>query len=506
MRRQALSVIAVVILMIRPAIGAEKAADLEKPSIPFDQAHTFFATQQMLDDKHTNFNRRLIQMFGRQDFYTPAQIAAVLDPKISDPRDPGPAPATQKAPVPRDTFSGHDVHARYRTLEEVDPSTKGTEQRLIKRAGPDPQDFYRADQLRDAEKRKDDKPPTPEQIARAEAINRARIEGEKNAVHEQEGLHAPLIRHDWRDVLYDEDPSQDGNRQKALGDLTGAQFSFARDDVASTDTWTAHGAVILPYTRAFNSGSEFTLRSFAIAPSATFDRVTTNGKPNLEQNTVLYRLGLYMDFLGLANPTTYTTPPQTTEEALRRANEYGPPYGLQFRAAGVDVTDFDHRAELVGYEVDIEPRWLGKPFPLGYRKILLTKYPIKSDGSDISSLECQLRFWLHMEGGDVQDAGPAWTTAQGSFFRLGPTAQFSLKAPALPGDRTFSLTILYTYLPAISGSTSHDWFFRSTLAYDLFRDAELNHKIAITADYQRGGLTFTKQEVDQFTLGLSVLF
>lgn len=506
MGRQALTVIIGMMLWTRPAIGADKAAELEKPSIPFDQAHTFFATQQMLDEKHTNFNRRLIQMFGKRNFYTPAEIAAVLDPKISDPRDPGPPRATQKAPVPRDTFSRPDVHTRYRTLEEVDPSTKGTEQRLIKRGGSEPQDFYRADQLRDAEKRKDDKPPTPEQIARAEAVNRARIEGEKKAAEKQQGLHMPLIRHDWRDVLYDEDPSQDGNRQKALGDLTGAQFSFAHDDIADTDTWTAHGAVIVPYTRTFNSGSEFTLRSFAIAPSATFDRVSTNGNSSLEQNTILYRLGLYMDFLGLANARTYDTPPQTTEEALRRASEYGPPYGLQFRTAGVDVTDFEHRAELVGYEIDIEPRWLGGPLPVGYKKILLTKYPIKSDGSDISSLECQLRVWLHMEGGDVQDTGPAWTTTQGSFYRLGPTVQFSLKAPALPGDRALSLTALYAYLPAISGSTSHDWFFHSTVAYDLFRDIELNHKVSINADYQRGGLTFTKQEVDQFTLGLGVLF
>ncbi len=504
--KRTLGVIIVAGLVTAACVPAANVTDMEKPSIPYEQACVFFKTQQMLDEKHTNFNRRLIRMFGKQNFYTPAQVAAVLDPKISDPRDLGPQPEEQKGPAPRDTFSRTRLDARYATQEKVDPSTKGTEQRLIKRGGSQPQDYYRADQVRDAEKRKDDKPPTPEEIARADAINRARIEGEKNAVHEREGLHPPLIRHDWRDVLYDEDPSQDGNRQKALGDLTGAQFSFAHDDVANTDTWTVHGAVIVPYTRAFNRGSEFTLRSFAIAPSATFDRVSTNGDPKLEQNTILYRLGLYMDFLGLANATTYNTPPNTTEEALRRAKEYGPPYGLQFRAAGVDVTDFDHCAELVGYEIDIEPRWLGGPLPVGYKKILLTKYPIKPDGSDISSLECQLRIWLHMEGGDVQDTESSWTTTQGSFFRLGPTVQFSLKAPALPGDRALSLTTLYTYVPAISGSTSHDWFFRSTLSYDLFRDPELNHKVAITADYQRGGLTFTKQEVDQFTLGLSALF
>jgi hypothetical protein len=34
----------------------------------------------------------------------------------------------------------------------------------------------------------------------------------------------------------------------------------------------------------------------------------------------------------------------------------------------------------------------------------------------------------------------------------------------------------------------------------------LRQKILLTADYTRGGLDFTKQEVDTFTLGLSVLF
>ena len=141
-----------------------------------------------------------------------------------------------------------------------------------------------------------------------------------------------------------------------------------------------------------------------------------------------------------------------------------------------------------------------------YRKIIIRKNPLKADGSDISLLEYQLRVWLHMEGGDVQDAGAAWTNTHGTFFRLGPTAELKIQMPALPGGRALSLTTLYSYLAAVSGPHDHPWYFKSTLAYDLFRNTELNHKVALTASYERGGLNFTKQVVDTFTIGLGVLY
>src|SRR5947208_2967972 len=100
-----LSVTIVAGLVAAACAHAAKVADMETPSIPYEQACVFFKTQQMLDEKHINLNRRLIRMFGKLDLYTPAQIAAVLDPKISDPRDLGPQPKEQKGPAPRDTFS-----------------------------------------------------------------------------------------------------------------------------------------------------------------------------------------------------------------------------------------------------------------------------------------------------------------------------------------------------------------------------------------------------------------
>lgn len=300
------------------------------------------------------------------------------------------------------------------------------------------------------------------------------------------------VRRDWRDVLFDEDASQQNTGKKALGDLEGALFSYTRDGNADSDTWSAHGAVILPYTREWLTGSSFALRRFALAPSVTYDRVTTNGDPAVEVDSLFYRVGLYMDFYGQHLPDDHARPIVG--------------YGLQVRAAGVYVTDQDHRAGLRGFEADFEPRFhVGEP-GLGYRTILWRKIPARADGSDISILEAQLRAWLHMEGGDIQDTGPAWTPVAESFFRLGPTVQFQLSMPALPGDRALSLTVLYSYLAAVSGPSDHPSYFRATLGYDLFRNVELNHKVSLSASYEQGGLNFSKQEVDTFTIGLGILF
>jgi hypothetical protein len=297
----------------------------------------------------------------------------------------------------------------------------------------------------------------------------------------------------WRDVLYDEDQSQPDRQGKAISDLEGALFSYARDGNADTNTWNAHGAVILPITYYWpydpRLQSTLALRRFALAPSVTYNRVTTTGNPATDVDSLFYRAGLYMEFYGLnqtVNPFLY--------------------YNLQLRAAGVYVTDEDHQAGLGGYEMDFEPRFRYGKLALGYKMNLCEKEPARSDFKDNSFLEAQLRMWLHTEGGDVQNAAPGWTPLTGSFFRLGPTWQCTLVAPALPGHRTLSLTALYSYLVAISGTSEHAGYFRATLTYDLFRDVELNHKMGVSASYERGGLNFTKQDVDTFTLGLNVLY
>jgi len=200
----------------------------------------------------------------------------------------------------------------------------------------------------------------------------------------------------------------------------------------------------------------------ALAPSASINRVATNGNPTKEVDSVLYRMGIYAEW--------YLAPT--------------PPVKLQMRAAGVYASDTSGQGALPGYEVDFEPRWQSETLPLGYKKVLIKKVTEK-DPSDWSALDFQVRAWLHIEGGDVQDNGKSWDSTKGEFFRLGPTLQLQLNAPRVVWGRDASLTALYSYLPAITGSDQHQSYFKLSSTYDFVKDDIHNYKISLTAQYKK---------------------
>jgi len=454
-----------------------------------EAAEALLDSEKAMNPKKGDGFRRLDRAFPGRTQYSVAEVLAVRDGQPNtktaemDPHGP------QKGRAPRDAFTRAQVEKRFEALEKINPNAKGLMKRLDQRVPG--ADWFTTEQVLNAEKFETLDPPPPEEQAKRDALSRAHDDMLIGEMEARQGLRAPRIRRSWRDVLFDEDASQQNIGTKALGDLEGALFSYTRNGLVDTDTWSAHAALILPYTREWLSGSAFALRRLALAPSATYDRVTTNGDPSVEVDSLFYRVGLYMDFYG--------------QKRLDERPTLG--YGLQVRAAGVHVTDQDHRAGLTGFEVDLEPRFhLGNP-GLGYRTILWRKTaPVRADETDISILEGQLRTWLHMEGGDIQSAGSAWMPVTGSFFRLGPTIQLQLLMPDLPGGRALSFTALYSHLAAISGPDDNSTYFRATFAYDLFRNVELNHKVSVTASFEKGGLNLTKQSVDTFTLGLGVLF
>jgi hypothetical protein len=476
------------IALVAVSLQAAEPATPDKVFISRDAAKALLDSEKAMNPKKGDGFRRLDRAFPGQSQYSVAQVLAARDGEpntvTSEMKRHGP----QKGSAPRDTFTRAQVEKRFEAQGKINPQAKGLMKRLDERV-PDA-DWFTTEQVLNAEKYATLAPLSPEEQAKRDALSgayEAMLEGELNA---RQGWRAPRIRRDWRDVIYDEDASQQS--KKTLGDLEGALFSYAHNGVADADTWSAHAALIFPYTREWISGAPFALRKFALAPSVTYDRVTTSGNPAVEVDSLFYRVGVYMDFYGQTRPTSQN--PTITG------------YGLQVRAAGVHVTDQDHRAGLTGCEADFEPRFhVGAP-GLGYRTILVRKYPIRADDTDISVLEGQLRAWLHTEGGDIQDTGSAWAPVTGSFFRLGPTVQLQLSMPWLPGDRALSFTALYSYLATVSGSNSRPSYFRATFSYDLFRDLELNHKVSLSASYEKGGLNFTKQQVDTFTLGLGVLF
>ncbi|MDP9099150.1 MAG: hypothetical protein M3N48_09185, partial [Verrucomicrobiota bacterium] len=299
-----------------------------------------------------------------------------------------------------------------------------------------------------------------------------------------DGFKSLRIRQSWRDVLFNEDPSQKDTANVTLGDLVGATFSYGREGKADTDTWTAIGAVILPWEKTFPLHETLSLRRLDLAPSLSVNRVSTNAKDaSGESDSVTFRLGAYAD-VQLAPPAT----------------------GLEIRAAGVFATDTGFEARLPGFELDLEPRVNFRPFPLGYKKVWIPKAELKDDHSDNSCFDTQLRLWLHFEGGDAQDTGDSWDSTKGSFGRLGPAMQLQAEWPKLAFGRNLSLTALGSYLSSLAGSSDHNWYFKIAVVYDFYKDEERNQKVSLNLNYEKGGLNFTRENVDSITVGLGVLF
>ncbi len=141
---------------------------------------------------------------------------------------------------------------------------------------------------------------------------------------------------------------------------------------------------------------------------------------------------------------------------------------------------------------------------MGYRNILIEKEPNREDGSDDSLMDWQLRTWVHLEGGDLQRNGAKWDTVDGSFFRVGPAVQGVINFPEFL--RGFSVNGQYSYLEPISGPHGHEYYWKAGGSLTLYQNPALKHKISLVGDYQKGGLTLSKQPVDIVTVGLGATF
>jgi hypothetical protein len=462
-----------------------------------EELKTYFALQQRLYPKNGDQFRKLVQTFGDRKTFTIDQVTATTDPKTKKPKE---YPDSDSHPGPEMVDSvPYDVAERQlREYEKTHPEFKKKlsytypadeahkQQRLVEvrslmealewKYGK--QNWYLAMEVRDVE----ENGVTPKIISQVRlkddpvqlALKAARRSGFK-------GL---LIRQSWRDVLYeDEDRSMGQTKGATLKDLVGATVSFSRNNLTRMDTWSINGAVIFPWERNFPDEPGWSPVKIMLAPSITVDRVDTNGDPKNETDSMLYRIGAYGDWLF--------------------NDQLG---GLEARAAAVFATNTGHTAFLPGAELDLEPRWHNGVLPIGYSKILVHKAPLLEDGSDQSLADIQFRCWLHLEGGDVHDAGKSWNAAKGSFFRAGPTAQLQVNFPRLFLGKSFSITGLYSYLPAVSGPEGHESFFSVTGAYDLMKDDVTGNKISINGQYQKGALNFTKDNIDTFTVGIGVRF
>jgi hypothetical protein len=447
---------------------------------------------EKLDPTRTHLYDQLVKRFGRKAIYSADELTAIISPKVPGSKtDIVKLPITpRQLPVPYDAFSREQVQSHFAILLSTDPKNKATMEALDQKFGVQP--WYLATELREVEK--NGAADVPPMVDRPLTPVAAKAEAEAKASKMQsvflDGFKRPLIRHDWTDVLLNEDESQpDNNSAKKVGDLVGATFSYARNFLGRTDTWNTVGAVILPWVWDGIVEPGLIPDHIGLAPSVSVNRISTNGTPTGQVDQLFYRVGTFIEW--------YKIVPGLTD--------------LQLRGAGIYGTDTGNQAEMPGFEVDLEPRFLFNNslghecvYKIGYRNTLIHKEPLNEDGSDQSLLDYQLRLWVHMEGGDIQDVGKAFASVPGSFFRVGPTIQLRANAPTM--WKGLSFTGLYSYLPSISGPGGHESLLQLDLTLALYSDPVLNQKVSLNANYTRGGLNFTKQEVDSFTLGLSVLF
>jgi hypothetical protein len=293
------------------------------------------------------------------------------------------------------------------------------------------------------------------------------------------------IRHDWTDVLNSEDLSQTNTgRKKAYGDLVGATISYSHNGVTSSDTWTAVGSLIIPYVKYWDLHRGYWPPVlFAIAPSVSINRVSTNGNTSNEVDHLDYRLGFYGKWLPQKDGFT----------------------GFLVRGAFVYGTDIGHHASLPAVEIELEPQfwWESLKYGIGYSNVLI-KNPTKKGESYSSWMDLQFRGWLHIEGGDLQRNGAKWETVDDSFFRVGPTVQGVVNFPELL--KGFSVTAQYGYLPTISGPSGNNSLFKVGGAFTLYQDRNEHQKISLTTEFTKGGLTLSKQEVEVFNIGIGVVF
>jgi hypothetical protein len=477
----------VVLLVTTVTVFSNPLPSEDTAAIPREDVKVYYKVMQRMDGKVGDLFGKLVTMFGVKDFYTPAEVQWAIGPKKSKEELIYSIEVKRPLPIPRGAISRTDAHSVLRVHAARTESKEDLVKALIEKYGyldtaGDKQDqlWYLASEIRDVEENGAKKakilefPPDPTGTGFQPVVD---------------GIRHFKIRQSWSDLLYSEDPSLADDAKKKIDDLVGASFSYTHNFDTDRNDWSAVGSVIFPMEWKNAVERNGIPERVVLAPSVSINRVT-NADPKKETDEMYYRLGGIAKWIG-------------PEGALDV---------IQLRGAGVYGTDTENEARLPAYEVELEPQitWLGinntlnDYFKIGFKNVLLSKRAELADGTDDSFLDYQCRVWLRSEGGDLQRAGTKWNVVEGSFVRAGPAMQFRLNAPTI--WKGLSFTALYSYLPTFDGPDDHSMLLKLDGTITLSSDPVSRQKISLNANYTRGGLDFTKQEVETFTLGLSVLF
>jgi len=299
------------------------------------------------------------------------------------------------------------------------------------------------------------------------------------------------VRQSWSDVMEIEDPSQEGDA-KTPANIKGATVSYTFNGINNQSSWATVGSLIAPVEFRTELAGGFVPARFVLAPSFSVNWISNSAGPNSSQiNNFLWRLGAFGEWHDVLSLPI-----------------------LQGRAAIVYGSDTNFQAKLPAFEIDIEPAVrladyfpnLDWPIGLGFPQNLWPRVPMRKDGSDNSYLTYQLRAWMHIEGGYLQNSPTGWDTSDGSFFRLGPKLQLTLTAPLV--YKGISVTAMYSYLPTTNRyfENSRNSLFDLSAAFILWADPGTGANVALKMQLIYGGLDLTKQNERTFLVGLSLAY
>lgn len=247
---------------------------------------------------------------------------------------------------------------------------------------------------------------------------------------------------------------------------------------------------IVYITGAERSMKRWATLTYGVVPSVSIHRLTTEerspeDKPSEEIDLLTYRLGVFGKWSVPGNVVDTLT--------VRGFATYVSDTGME---TGIPVAQFE-----------IEPQiFVNDKLGIGYRMNLIPKHvpliPGKTDYDDNSWLGYQLRLRLHAEYGRVVDAGRTGLETE-SFFRMGPITELKI-APLI--WKNLSVTLAYSYLPAVIGPDDHNTLFTADAQWILIDDKDKNGTLSLKANYTKGGIDVTEQKVDTFQVGLGATF
>jgi hypothetical protein len=188
--------------------------------------------------------RKLVQTFGDRPTYTSYQVTAITDPKKKMPIEYIPEETKRQNPPLVDSFPVAEARQQLADYAKAHPevkkqltytptqegvtekgksiTVKNLEEALEYKYGRQP--WYLATELRDVEENGIKPLEIPQRRLKGDPVREALDASRREHLGFWYGFKSPRIRQSWRDVLYEDDPSQDSNAGQGSERLGGCNL------------------------------------------------------------------------------------------------------------------------------------------------------------------------------------------------------------------------------------------------------------------------------------------